>query len=321
MKLQQVYKLAIELGIKDDLRGRAVVERHLQRVKKVYSKLDPEDRKKFDQDKLWNPYLDSRIFGKPELEIKKALVGIDFDTSEALLADRLNEKGANIDLLLFHHPVGKALAEGLQDVMKLQVELMHLYGVPLNIAENLIHLRRSEVDRGTSAGNYYKAIDAATHLGLPVMCAHTVADNMVANFLYRLIKQQEKKLETVGDIMDLLKKIPEYQMAEINGMGPTILVGSAERYSGKIAVTEITGGTEGSKEMYERLAHAGVGTIIGMHLAETHRQEAEKHHLNVIIAGHMSSDSLGMNLLCDQLELKGIKIVPCSGFLRHRRKK
>jgi len=35
-----------------------------------------------------------------------------------------------------------------------------------------------------------------------------------------------------------------------------------------------------------------------------------------VIAGHISSDSLGVNLLLDELEKKGIEIIPCSGLIR-----
>ncbi|MEK7067504.1 MAG: NGG1p interacting factor NIF3, partial [Patescibacteria group bacterium] len=93
-----------------------------------------------------------------------------------------------------------------------------------------------------------------------------------------------------------------------------------ENSCGKIAVTEFTGGTEGSKEMYEKIAAAGIGTVIGMHMHEEHRKEAEKYHINVVIAGHMSSDSLGVNLFLDELERKGVKIVPVSGLIRVKRK-
>ena len=68
--------------------------------------------------------------------------------------------------------------------------------------------------------------------------------------------------------------------------------------------------------MYEKLSQAGVGTIIGMHMSEDHKKQAEKHHINAIIAGHISSDSLGMNLLLDELEKQGIEIVACSGLMR-----
>ena len=220
-----------------------------------------------------------------------------------------------------HHPLGKALTLGLSDVMKLQIELLHTFGIPLNIAESLTKKRSSEVSKGTQAGNYFGTIDAAALLGYPVMCVHTPADNMVANFIFNLIKRNKKRLDTVGDIMEMLMKIPEYRIAEERGNGPFVLIGDHENYTGKIAVTEITGGTEGSTDMYEKLAHFGIGTVIGMHLSTKHEAEARKHHLNVVIAGHMSSDSLGMNFFLDHLERRGIEIVPTSGFTRVSRVK
>jgi hypothetical protein len=48
---------------------------------------------------------------------------------------------------------------------------------------------------------------------------------------------------------------------------------------------------------------------------------ANENRMNVIISGHMSSDSLGMNLFLDELEKKGIEIVPCGGLIRVSRVK
>jgi len=56
-----------------------------------------------------------------------------------------------------------------------------------------------------------------------------------------------------------------------------------------------------------------------MHLSEKHKEEAEAAHINAIIAGHISSDSIGMNLFLDELEKRGIKIYPCSGLIRVKR--
>ena len=78
---------------------------------------------------------------------------------------------------------------------------------------------------------------------------------------------------------------------------------------------------ESVKEMYEKISQAGIGTVIGMHMEEEHRKEAEKHHVNVVIAGHIASDSLGMNLFLDELERKRIKVLTCSGLIRVKRKK
>ena len=57
-----------------------------------------------------------------------------------------------------------------------------------------------------------------------------------------------------------------------------------------------------------------------MHIGEKHRKEAEKNHINVIVAGHMASDSLGMNLFLDELARRGLEIIPSAGLLRHERK-
>ena len=79
----------------------------------------------------------------------------------------------------------------------------------------------------------------------------------------------------------------------------------------------MTGGTEGSKDIFQSLAATGVNTLAVMHLGEEHRKETEKPHLHVVVAGHIASDNLGLNLLFDEV-LKGmnIRILACSGFQR-----
>ena len=56
-------------------------------------------------------------------------------------------------------------------------------------------------------------------------------------------------------------------------------------------------------------------------MKEEYREEAEKAHLNIVIAGHMASDSIGMNLFLDELVKKGIEVITCSGLIRHTRVK
>ena len=57
-----------------------------------------------------------------------------------------------------------------------------------------------------------------------------------------------------------------------------------------------------------------------MHIPEKHLKEANKHHINVVIAGHMASDTLGMNLLLDAVEKAGqtkLSVIECSGLRRY----
>lgn len=313
MKIHEIYKLAINKGVEADFRGKDDIDKTLKRLKEKYEKMEPEDKEEFDLERLENPFSDTRIlFGDPQKEVKKILVGIDIDGEELLLAEKLG----GIDLAISHHPRGKALA-GLDDVMRLQIDVLTQYGVPVNIAEKLLRKRIEEVARGLAPQNHNRAVDMARHLNIPLMCVHTPCDNLVAKFVDEKLKKDNPVF--VEDMIKSLKEISEYKEAIKIGVGPQIFVGDKENRAGKIVLTEITGGTEGAPEIYEKLAQAGAGTIIGMHISEKHREEAEKAHVNVVIAGHISSDSLGVNLFLDELEKNGIEVVPCSGLIRIKR--
>ncbi len=302
------------MGIENDPRGKEGISKHIQRVEKEYQELKHEEKELFDVESLSNPYSDSRILnGLGEEDIRSMLVGIDMEVGEVLLAESLRKKGESIDLIMSHHPEGMAYAN-LYSVMHMQSDILNRFGVPINIAEDLMEGRVKEVERRLMPVNHTRAVDAARLLGIPFMCLHTPADNMVATFLQGLF--DEKKPHTIEDLLDLIKDIQEYRNAFKNGSGPKILLGSKTRKAGRIFV-DMTGGTEGSKDIFESLTSAGVNTIVAMHLGEEHRKEAEKNHLNVVIAGHISSDNLGLNLLLDEiLRESSIRIIECSGFNR-----
>lgn len=315
MRIKEIFQLAINKGIEADFRSKEDIEKLLKRRKEKYEKLSAKEKEEFDLEALENPYLDSRIYHiASDREIKKVLVGIDIEPAEILIAKEIG----GIDLIIAHHPIGKGLAH-LADVMDLQCDVLNFYGVPINIAEGLMKERIDEVARGINAINHQRTVDAACLLGFNLINLHTPCDNLAAKFLKDLIERE--KSERIGDLMNLLKEIPEYKTAAKIGAGPKIFVGDLERRCGKIALTEITGGTEGSPKIYEKMATAGIGTIIGMHISEEHKKEAEAANINVVIAGHMSSDSLGVNLFLDELEKRGIEIISCSGLIRISRNK
>lgn len=313
MKIREIYERAVKRGIELDPRGPEEVRKDLERTKKEYEKLKGDERKSFDSASLTNPYSDSRmLYGDPEREVKRILLGIDMEVGEVLLADRLTERGKKIDLIISHHPEGRAMAR-LYDVMDMQSGILLKYGVPINVAEDIMEERIKEVERRLMPVNHTRAVDAARLLDIPIMCIHTPSDNAVTDFLQRLF--DEKKPDSVEDITDLLKDIPEYSTATVETTGPKVVCGSKNRRAGKVFV-DMTGGTGGSKKAFEKLSQAGVGTVVGMHISEDHRKEAEKHHVNVVIAGHISSDTLGMNLLLDDILSKETEVVGTSGFTR-----
>ncbi len=317
MKLKEIYETIVAKGIEADPRGKKGVRKFLENRKKAYEDMRKDEREFYDVERLTNPYDDTRILhGDGSEEIRTVLVGIDLEVQEVLLADRLSSRGEKIDLLISHHPEGRAYAN-FYEVMHMQADILNKFGVPINIAEDLLEGRIKEVERKVSPVNHTRAVDAARLLDIPFICAHTPADNLVAGYLQKLF--DKKSPDTLGDIIKVLKEIHEYREASKNNAGPRILIGSSERRAGKIFV-DMTGGTEGAKNIFESLANSGVGTIVGMHLSEDHRKEAEKHHINVVIAGHISSDNLGMNLMLDELKRKDdLEIIPCSGFRRFER--
>lgn len=302
----------------EDLRGKKQVAAYLSSVKKKYRKMKGFEKKFFDKEDFVNPYADTRIvYAKDKSQIKRILVGIDIEPDEILLADRLSAKGKKIDLVLSHHPEGMGLA-GLGDVMRLQSALLETLGLEKEVAESLMEKRIAEVNNSVHGANHFRSADAARLLNIPLMCCHTPADNHVARYLQALMDR--KKPKTLTQVLELLLKIPEYREAAFLKTGPRIVVGKPTDKAGKIML-DMTGGTEGSKEAFARISQAGVKTLVGMHMSQGHLAQVKNEHLNVVIAGHIASDSLGLNLLLDKLEkkIKGLEILECSGFRRVRR--
>jgi putative NIF3 family GTP cyclohydrolase 1 type 2 len=318
MKLETLYRKAVAVGAARDLRGPDEIRKILEDEEAKFKKLPAEEAASYDKDRLFNPFADTRILvGAPEAEVGRVIVGIDMEAAEVLLTHTLNRDfGRKIDLIIAHHPEGYALAR-LHDVMKLQSDLLAAYGVNISVAEQLMDKRMGEIERRLLPVNHNRAVDATRLLGIPMMCIHTPADNCVTFHLKELFdKEKPRKLK---DLLDLLKKIPEYRKADRFGSGPKIVSGSENARCGKIFV-DMTGGTEGPKTIFEQHAVSGISTIVGMHLSEEALDNAKKANLNVVIAGHVSSDTLGLNLLFDELEAEDrLEFVGASGFERIRK--
>jgi len=287
MKLSRFYHLIVKFGRQHDPRKNAV-----------------------------KSYEDTAIlYGSPETQVNKILVGIEIEAPELLLADRIRQ-AQGLDLAMAHHPEGRAYAS-LYEVMRLHIDILETAGVNRRVAEKLLEERMQEVERRILPQNHARAVDAARLLDMPFMCCHTPADNQVYWFVKQLMEKEKPK--TVQDIVKVLMDVAEYQEAVKINAGPRIIAGSPGRQAGKILV-EMTGGTEGSKDVFDKLYKAGIRTLICMHLSEEHFKKVKDANLNVVIAGHISSDTLGLNLLLDKIEKEEpLQIINCSGFKRIRR--
>jgi len=317
VKLGQIYDTCVATGIANDARDRAEIDRVLGEAKKAYDKMDESEREFFDAHKLDNPYSDTRICaGDPESEVRGLIVGVDMETAEVLLADRLREKGAAIDLIFAHHPEGPGYAN-LHEVMYFQADLWAAQGVSIAAGDALIAPRAEEIRRRIMPVNHYRAIQAAELLGFASMSCHTPADNSVNSFVQAFLDAE--KPDTLDAVVKALRTIPEYADAAKKGYGPALISGCGSARPGRMVV-DMTGGTEGPIDALNRLSAAGVGTLVGMHYSEEHKKRAEELKLNLVIAGHISSDVLGMNLVLDEIEKLGPLEVHCtSGMVRIKR--
>ena len=317
MRLSQIYEICVSAGIEADARERAEIDRVLNERRVAYDKLDEADKSFYDMEKLTNPYADTRICaGDPDAEIRGMLVGIDMEVGEVLLADRLREKGEPIDLVFAHHPEGPGYAN-LHEVMYMQADLWAEQGVSIAAADALIAPRAEEVRRRIMPVNHYRAIDAANLLGLASLSCHTPADNSVNAFVQRFVEHAAP--DTLDDLVKALRTIPEYGDGARKGYGPILISGTGSARPGRI-VADMTGGTEGPADALDRLSAAGVGTLVGMHYSEDHKKRAEELKLNLVVAGHISSDVLGVNLILDEIEKAGEIAIHCaSGMMRVKR--
>ena len=290
MKLKHLYNQIVKFGKDRDPRGRGGV-------------------KSFEDTAV--------LYGGLNTDIKKIMVGIDIDAGELLLADRIRNSDG-LDLVISHHPQGAAYAHFYQ-VMQLQVNMLAGAGIDKKVAQELINERMFEVEKRVISQNHTRSSDVARLLDLPFMCVHTPADNHVSHFLTKLFdKEKPKRLE---DVLDILNAIPEYKYAARDFAGPRIILGNPRRPVGKIFM-EMTGGTEGHKDVYDKMRKAGIRTLVSMHLSEEHFKKVKDANLNVVIAGHISSDTLGLNLILDRVEKEEkLEIISCSGFRRIRRNK
>ncbi len=292
MKLSSLYNRVIKFGIERDPRT------------------DKKEIKSFSDTAI--------LYGNPDKEIRKIIVGIDMEVAELLLADRIRSQ-SGLDLVISHHPEGKAYAS-LYKVMRLQIDVLSKAGVPRNTAEKLLEERMFEVERKILPQNHMRPVDAARLLDLPLMCIHTPADNHAFRYIQGLMGTGNPK--KVQDIVDILIGVPEYQQAAKNSAGPRIILGNPKRSVGKILV-DMTGGTEGPRDVFDKLYKAGIRTLVCMHLSEEHLKRVKDANLNVVIAGHISSDTLGLNLLLDRIEKDSketFQIISISGFNRIKRK-
>jgi len=245
----------------------------------------------------------------PGVDIKKVLIGIDMETPEILLGNQLG-----YDCVVSHHPKAESAVVNFYKVMDVQIDKMVSFGVPINKAQKMLRKKQNSVELGGHVSNYDRHASSAKLLEMPYLNIHMPADiiteEIVQKYLDKKLNDQPKK--TLGDVIDALNEMDIYRDAISS---PVIRVGAQQDFAGKIAVL-MAGGTSGGADVFKAYFEAGVGTIVCMHVPEDVKKAvAEQNIGNIIVAGHMASDSIGLNVIIEAWEKEGLEVTKMSGIL------
>ena len=254
---------------------------------------------------------DSGIVFDNGKDVKRVLAGIDMDTTMLMLAKQLG-----FDCVAQHHPNGIINPQMGELFGRDHLKKLMECGVPINEAQKLAYASSLKRRQNVHSRNRTQMMDAARLLDINDVAFHTPADMLAERYTQdRMNALMERNPRcTVQDVIDELMTIREYQDT-LEGQKPEVWVGSKDSFAGRIYV-EMYGVGAPSPEEYIACANAGVGTFITMHATpEVIKAVKEHNKANIIVAGHMASDSLGFNQILNAWEEKGVEVVRISGIV------
>jgi len=232
--------------------------------------------------------------------IEKILFGIDAGVPELLLAKQLG-----CDAVIAHHPQGGTAVINFHQVFKRHIQQMVAAGIPMEEAEKTVRKRLEELEVEAHTRNYGLAVDVAELLKMPYMNIHTPLDEVGRKTMSEKINSRIRKDSTVQDVVSALKELPEFKNAvtEIK-----IRLGKAENPAGKVVVSH-GAGTNGGYEIAKMYFEHGIGTVVYIHIrpGDLEKLKAEKRG-NLIVTGHIASDSVGINPFIHELEKRNVSV-------------
>ncbi|MBQ8612373.1 MAG: hypothetical protein IJ412_11795 [Oscillospiraceae bacterium] len=254
---------------------------------------------------------DSGIIYDNGKEVKKVLAGIDMDASTLLLAKQLG-----YDCVAKHHPSGLRDGGWIELFGRDHTKKLMECGLPANYAQKLATASKTQKLQALHSRNLTQIHDTAMLLDICDVAFHTPADMLAERTVQAKMNalMDRSPLCTVQDVIDELLTIREYRDA-FDCQKPEVWVGSKDSYAGRIYV-EMYGYGAPTLEEYIACSDAGIGTFIAMHATPEVVEGMRKHgKSNIIVAGHMASDSLGFNQILDAWEAKGLEITRISGIV------
>ncbi|HCJ10931.1 MAG TPA: hypothetical protein DHW14_07185 [Clostridiales bacterium] len=241
--------------------------------------------------------------------IRRALFGIDVGPAELLLARELG-----LDAAIAHHP--NPFVQGYADVLDRHIDQMVAAGVPRGEAEEAVRPLKEALTLRYHAGNYGQTVSAARLLGLPYVNIHNPLDELGRRIMERAVQEAVSAAgpgAMVGHVIEGLMTLPEFQAAPTR---PLVVLGDPGNPAGRVVVAH-GAGTNGRAPVALAYFRHGVGTLVYIHLdyPELLKIRAEAPEgANLVVAGHIAADLVGINPFVQALEERGLEIVRASGL-------
>lgn len=247
----------------------------------------------------------------PAKNVRRVLVGIDVDAGELVMAKQLG-----YDLVISHHPTGGSALLDFPKVLAKHGDILRRHGVPNAAADAAV--RQLQEDRWPSAHreNYDRLPSVARMLGIGLMCIHNPCDEIGRRVMDETLRSNLPPGPRVRDAVDVLYGLPEFREAQTR---IEIRMGKAENPLGAWAVHH-GAGTNGGFPVARAAFDHGIDTVFYIHvdaghlhrLREAYGREGRK---NLVVTGHVASDSIGINALVRDLRSRGIRVDAYSGIV------
>lgn len=251
---------------------------------------------------------DSAVYN-PGTDIRRILIGIDIDAHAASLA-----KEHGYDLAISHHPMGDMATINFHHVLDRHVRQMTSAGVPLGVATDAIARVIEEKRIINSMRNYDHAPSIARMLDIAYMNVHTPLDEIGRKRMADAASSLSPD-DTVADLIEHFQNtFGEFRHA-LTAIEP--FLGSADNRLGRVVVSH-GAGTNGGYRVAKAYFDHGIDTVIYIHCLPpdiTKLREEYPQGKNLIVTGHIASDSVGINPFIAALRAKGIEVTAISGII------
>ncbi|MFW9914006.1 MAG: hypothetical protein ACFFGZ_00220 [Candidatus Thorarchaeota archaeon] len=250
---------------------------------------------------------DSAIY-VPGDDISNILYGIDIGAAELLYA-----KENDFDCVIAHHPLGCVEA---WRVFLWHIPQLESKGIAFEEAQAIVQKKSNSLKFGFHARNYDAVPSFARELRMPFLNIHSPSDELGRRMIQGAIEdlQEEKEDAELKDIGSFLKgKFKEFEKAQTQ---VEIAKGKANDPLGNFIFSH-GALTNGGFELAEVYYRHGVDTVIYIHVspADLNRINALEQG-QLVITGHLVSDSIGINPFLDRLSAKNCEIKPIGGLIR-----